>query len=244
MKGVILAGGSGSRMGLLALGLNKHLLPVAGEPMILHPVRKLAGAGVRDVLVVTSPEGVGPIARLLGDGSRFSCRVTYRVQESPGGVADALSLAGGFCGGSPICVLLGDNVFHDPLGPFLDAARKYAPWKAWVWVKGVPDARAYGVPVMRDGRVSRVVEKPDDPDALGGHFAVVGVYAYPPGVFAAVASLSPSPRGELEITDLNNSYAGRRALGDLPMQGWWVDAGTPESLAEADRLAREEPPLW
>lgn len=240
MRGVILAGGTGSRMGDLTRAVNKHLLPVGRAPMIGHALKKLASAGVEDVLVVTSPEGAGPLAALLGSGDRCFCRVTFRIQDRPDGIAGALLLAEDFCRGGRCVVVLGDNVWRDPLPAPLVAA---GDDRAWVCLSRVGDPERYGVATLDavTRRITSIEEKPARPD---GDLAVTGVYGFPADVFGVIDRLAPSARGELEITDVNNHYLSAGRLEHVTLPGWWLDAGEPEALAEANRLVREQTPSW
>jgi glucose-1-phosphate thymidylyltransferase len=233
LRGVVLAGGTGSRLFPLTKVTNKHLLPVGREPMIFHPVKKLVEAGVREILIVTGTEHMGAVVGLLGSGKDFGCELTYRVQDEAGGIAQALGLARGFGRGGRLVVVLGDNIFQAALTPFADAFRKQ-PHGAKILVKEVPDPGRYGVAVTEGNRVVRIIEKPKDPPSS---LAVTGVYFYDESVFDLIASLRPSARGELEITDVNNGFIARGDLTFDPLPGWWTDAGTFESLKVANELA-------
>jgi glucose-1-phosphate thymidylyltransferase len=241
VRGVILAGGRGTRLGELTRVTNKHLLPVGNQPMVCHALRKLTGAGVRDILLVSAAEDLGAFSALLGSGQRWGCELTYRPQEVPGGIAQALSLAEDFCRGATRClVLLGDNIFFDPLGGLL-ADAEARPDHAWVTLKRVRDPQRYGVAVLDGGRVIAIEEKPDEPK---GEHAVTGIYLYPPDVFAVIRDTRPGPRGEWEITDVNRRYLEQGRLGCRELAGYWTDAGTPASLKAADRLAGIKPPRY
>src|SRR3954462_6788041 len=176
LRGVILAGGKGSRLGELTRVTNKHLLPVGPIPMVYHPLRQLVVAGVRDILLVSGTEHMGDFVELLGSGKDHHCRLTYRVQDEAGGIAQALSLAEHFCLGSRAVVLLGDNIFRDPLVPLLEKANTRPDW-AWIGLKQVPDPGRYGVAELKGDQVIGIEEKPKDPKS---DLAVVGVYVYPP----------------------------------------------------------------
>jgi glucose-1-phosphate thymidylyltransferase len=234
-RGVVLAGGTGSRMAPLTLATNKHLLPVGDLPMILHPIAHLRDAGITEILVVTSPEAVGSFAALLGGGSRWGVRITFRVQDQPGGIAQALALAEDFANGERICVLLGDNMFSAPLAPQL------AHWldsgcAARVLLKRVSDPGRYGVARIEGDQIAEILEKPADPPS---DLAVTGIYFYDASVFEIAQRQRPSGRGEYEITDVNNVYIAQRQLSWGELDGWWTDAGTLESYAEANRLIRQ-----
>jgi len=233
MKGVVLAGGTGSRLFPLTKVTNKHLLPVGREPMIFHPVAKLTAAGIREILIVTGVDHMGDVVNLLGSGKEFGCRFTYKVQDEAGGIAQALGLAENFAGASPICVILGDNIFEEGIEPYVRAFGKQKEG-ARVLLKRVPDPQRYGVAeVSSDGKILAIAEKPRLPRS---DLAVTGVYMYDAGVFEFIRKLKPSARGELEITDVNNAYLKRGALRYDLMKGWWTDAGTFESLKHANEL--------
>lgn len=234
MKGVVLAGGTGSRLFPLTKVTNKHLLPVGQEPMVFHPIFKLRDAGIQEILVVTGLEHMGDVVNLLGSGREYRCRFTYKVQDEAGGIAQALGLAENFAGGEPVCVILGDNVFQDPILPFV---RAFARQKrgARVVLKRVKDPQRYGVAEVKGDRIVQIVEKPKAPRS---DLAVTGIYFYDGGVYDFIRRLKPSARGELEITDVNNAYLRRGALKFDVFQGWWTDAGTFESLHLANELVR------
>lgn len=235
MKGVILAGGLGTRLAPLTDATNKHLLPVGREPMIYHGVRQLLSAGITEILVVTSTEHVGDIVRCLGSGAKFECELTYRVQEHAGGIAHALALARTFAGGSPICVILGDNIFERPIAPYAAAFSKQK-WGARVLVTRVADPTRYGVAALDERQILHIEEKPTAPKS---DYAVVGLYFYDPQVFDIIDTIEPSDRGELEITAVNNVYARRGQLEYDVVEGKWTDAGTFDSLLEANRILSE-----
>src|SRR3954470_13097508 len=199
VRGVILAGGKGTRLGELTKVTNKHLLPVGPYPMVYHPLKKLTGAGIHDILLVSGTEHMGDFVELLGSGREHGCTLTYRVQDEAGGIAQALGLAELFCHGARSVVILGDNIFLDPLGPCVPAANKAPDW-AWVALKRVPDPGRYGVAELKGDRIVGIEEKPPHPR---GDTAVAGIYLSPPDVFDVVKTLKPSRRGELEITDVN-----------------------------------------
>lgn len=235
LRGVILAGGTGSRLFPLTRVTNKHLLPVGKVPMICHPVAKLRDAGIRDVLIVTGREHMGDVIELLGSGSELGVELTYRVQDEAGGIAQALSLARGFSGGGSVCVILGDNIFEDSLEPHVARYRE-AGGGAMVLLKEVPDPERFGVAELSpDGsKVLGIEEKPGSPKS---NLAVTGIYFYDSALFEIIDGLAPSARGELEITDVNNAYIERGELRFGVLQGEWTDAGTFPSYARANRLA-------
>ena len=236
MKGVVLAGGLGSRLHPLTKITNKHLLPVYNEPMVYYPIRKLVEAGIRDILLVTGGQNAGDFLRLLGNGEAFGLRqFNYAYQVGEGGIAAALRLAEPFADGSPLCVILGDQIIEKSIGPIVADVRR-RPQGAHIVLKEVPDPNRFGVPVLENGRILRIEEKPDQP---GSPYAVIGIYFYDNTVFDRVAKLVPSGRGELEITDLNNSYLEDGQLTYSVLDGWWADAGTFESLRLATNLVAE-----
>jgi glucose-1-phosphate thymidylyltransferase len=202
--------------------------------MIFHPLRKLTEAGIDEILVVTGVEHMGDVVTLLGSGKDFHCRFTYKVQDEAGGIAQALGLAENFAGDELICVILGDNIFQDPIGPWVKAFEAQGSG-ARLLLKQVPDPQRYGVAEVEGSRVVRIVEKPKKPKS---DLAVVGVYFYDGQVFEIIRTLKPSTRGELEITDVNNHYLTAGQLQWEQMRGYWTDAGTFESLAAANELMR------
>jgi glucose-1-phosphate thymidylyltransferase len=238
LRGVILAGGKGTRLGELTRVTNKHLLPVGPYPMVYHPLKKLVGGGIRDILLVSGTEHMGDFVELLGSGREHQCSLTYRVQDEAGGIAQALGLAELFCHGVRSLVILGDNVFLDPLGVFLEEANRHPGW-AWLALKQVHDPKRYGVAELAGSRIVSIEEKPARPKS---DYAVAGIYLYPPDVFEVIKTLRPSSRGELEITDVNRHYLEAGRLGYTVLDGYWTDAGTLESLAVANQLVRQTPP--
>jgi glucose-1-phosphate thymidylyltransferase len=240
MRGVILAGGKGTRLGELTKVTNKHLLPVGPYPMVYHPLKKLIGAGIQDILLVSGTEHMGDFIELLGSGSEHDCTLTYRVQDKAGGIAQALGLGELFSSGHRCCVVLGDNIFHEPLDHLLADANLH-PHFAWVALTKVPDPGRYGVAELRGHNVVSIEEKPEHPKS---DYAVAGIYVYPPDVFEVIRCLKPSQRGELEITDVNRYYLENNRLGYSIFNGYWTDAGTLDSLAYANELVRAQPPLW
>ncbi len=208
--------------------------------MVYYPIKKLTGAGIRDILLVSGTEHMGDFVELLGSGRLHQCSLTYRVQDEAGGIAQALGLAELFSKNSRSAVILGDNIFYDSLSPLLADANRM-PDYAWVAVKRVPDPGRYGVAEVMSGRIVGIEEKPAEPKS---DYAVAGIYVYPPDVFDAIKSLRPSGRGELEITDVNLHYLRQGRLGYTLLDGYWTDAGTLESLAIANQLVQETPPLY
>jgi glucose-1-phosphate thymidylyltransferase len=239
-RGVILAGGKGTRLGELTKVTNKHLLPVGPYPMVYHPLKKMTGAGLTDLLLVSGTEHMGDFVELLGSGKDHGCRLTYRVQDEAGGIAQALGLAEQFCHGVRSLVILGDNIFYDSLKAHVAAAEQKADW-ARVLLKRVPDPQRYGVAEVRGEAIVGIEEKPKNPKS---DYAVAGIYLYPADVFDVVKTLRPSARGELEITDVNRYYLEKGRLGHSLLEGYWTDAGTLESLAHANGLVNEQMPVF
>ncbi|OFV99770.1 MAG: spore coat protein [Acidobacteria bacterium RIFCSPLOWO2_12_FULL_54_10] len=236
MKGIILAGGLGSRLFPLTKITNKHLLPVYNEPMIYYPMRTLVDAGIREILLVTGGHNAGDFLKLLGNGEAFGLRLlNYAYQVGEGGIADALRLAEPFADGEPVCVILGDNIIEKGIGDIVAKYRKQ-PDGAHIILKEVPDPNRFGVPAFENGRIVRIEEKPSAP---ASQFAVIGIYFYDASVFRRIQDLVPSDRGELEITDLNNSYLAEGRLTHSILDGWWTDAGTFESLRVATNLVAD-----
>lgn len=234
MKGIILAGGTGSRLYPLTKVTNKHLLPVGKYPMIFHAIYKLRAAGIRDILVVTGKEHMGDVVNLLASGREYGVSFTYKVQDEAGGIAQALGLAEQFVGSDKMVVILGDNVFSDDITPYVENFRRQESG-AKILLQEVPDPQRFGVPVLKDGKIIRIEEKPEQPSS---RYAVTGIYMYDSKVFDIIRTLRPSSRGEYEITDVNNAYIARGELTYDILQGWWTDAGTPGSYARANELAR------
>lgn len=229
----MLAGGTGSRLLPLTKVTNKHLLPVGRKPMIYYPIEKLIQAGIEEILIVTGTEHMGDVVALLGSGKDLGCRFTYKVQDEAGGIAQALSLAENFAGADKMCVILGDNIIEDDIGPTVRAFATFPPNCAHVFLKQVSDPKRFGVAEVHDGKIVSIEEKPAEPKS---DLAVTGIYLYDPGVFEVILTLKPSARGELEISEVNQHYAGMGALGYDTLKGWWSDAGTFESLSRATEL--------
>ncbi len=233
MKGIVLAGGLGSRLSPLTKITNKHLLPVYHQPMIYYPIQTLINAGIDDIMIVTGGNSAGDFLKLLGNGKNFGLKhLNYTYQEGEGGIADALSLVEHFAGGDPICVVLGDNIIE---GNIRKAAEDYRTQKtgAKILLKKVHDPNRFGVPELDGDNVLQIEEKPVNPKS---DFAVIGIYFYDNTVFDIIKTLKPSNRGELEITDVNNHFINRGAMTWNELDGWWTDAGTFESLLHASNL--------
>jgi len=238
LKGLVLAGGTGSRLMPLTKVTNKHLLPVGQKPMIYYPIEKLTSVGISQILVVTGVEHMGDVVGLLGSGKNFGCQFTYRVQDEAGGIAEALGLAESFAQGKPLAVILGDNIFEDDLKKYAD---RFISQKtgARLLLKKVQYPQRFGVAEISGEKVISIEEKPKEPKS---NYAVTGVYFYDVEVFDIIRTLKPSARGELEITDVNNAYITKGRLAYDILDGWWTDAGTFDSLNKASELVIKEPP--
>ena len=233
MKGVVLAGGLGTRLRPLTAVTNKHLLPVYDRPMIYYPIQTLVNAGITDIMIVTGGNSAGDFLKLLGNGKTFGLKhLNYTYQEGEGGIAEALSLVEHFAAKEPVCVVLGDNIIE---GNIAAAVRAYVEQGkgAKIILKKVPDPDRFGVPELDGQRVLRIEEKPESPKS---EYAVIGVYMYDGEVYDIIRTLEPSGRGELEITDVNNAYIERDEMTWEELEGWWTDAGTFESLQRASNL--------
>lgn len=236
MKGVVLAGGLGSRLFPLTKITNKHLLPVYDRPMIHYPVQTLINAGIDDIMIVTGGNYAGDFLQLLGNGKDFGLKhLNYTYQQGEGGIADALSLVRHFADDGPVCVVLGDNIIEKNICGAADDYRRQGKG-AKILLKKVPDPQRFGVPELDGDKVVRIEEKPKEPKS---DFAVIGVYFFDNTVFDVISTLKPSDRGELEITDVNNHYIGQGTMTWSELDGWWTDAGTFGSLLHASNLVAE-----
>ncbi len=233
MKGIVLAGGTGSRLFPLTKITNKHLLPIFDKPMIYYPIQTLVEAGIKDILLVTGGRNSGDFLRLLANGKEFGlAHLNYTYQEGEGGIADALALAEHFADGGKVCVILGDNIIEGSIREAVEAFERQERG-ARILLKQVQDAERFGVAEMQGGRIVGIEEKPAHPKS---NHAVIGIYMYDGTVFDKVRTLVPSRRGELEITDVNNAYIQEGTMSFSPLDGWWTDAGTFESLLRAANL--------
>jgi glucose-1-phosphate thymidylyltransferase len=243
MKGVVLAGGSGSRLYPLTKITNKHLLPIYDKPMIYYPIQTLVDAGIREILIVTGGKNAGDFLRLLANGKEFGLHhLHYTYQEGEGGIAEALALAEHFADGDKLCVILGDNIIEGSIRQAVEDFRRQSAG-AKLLLKEVPDAKRFGVAEIRGDRIIGIEEKPKIPKS---NYAVTGIYMYDNAVFEKIRTLVPSARGELEITDVNNIYIREETMTFSFLEGWWTDAGTFDSLVRATnfvvksrRVARE-----
>ena len=229
MKGLILAGGKGPRLQPVTYVVNKHMVPILNRPMILYPLETLKHLGATDIMVISGGGHIGGIAEFLGDGSEYGVQLTYRVQKSAGGIAQALGLAKDFVGVDSVAVVLGDNIFENAKLP--KPPKNAGKDEAFLYFARPKDPSRFGVPVLKgsNGRVVKIEEKPKRPKSP---YAVTGLYIYPSNVFNVVANLKPSARGELEITDVNNWYIKKGRCGHAVFKGFWSDAGTRESLKQ------------
>jgi len=236
MKGIILAGGIGSRLFPLTRVTNKHLLPVYDRPMIFFPIQTLVNAGITDILLVTGGQNAGDFLRLLGNGKDFGLQhINYTYQQGEGGIADALRLAEYFAAGQKICVVLGDNIIETNIIAACAQFRKQESG-AHILLKEVADPQRFGVPVFEGGRIVRIEEKPKEAKSP---YAVIGIYMYDATVFDRIRKLKPSARGEFEITDVNNRFLADGTLTYSVLDGWWTDAGTFDSLLRATNLVAQ-----
>ena len=236
MKGVILAGGLGTRLHPLTKITNKHLLPVHKQPMIYYPIQTLINAGINDIMIVTGGNSAGDFLRLLGNGKDFGLKhLNYTYQEGEGGIADALSLVEHFADDQPVCVVLGDNIIERDIRSAADQYREQGGG-AKIMLKKVHDPQRFGVPELDGDKVLQIEEKPKDPKS---DYAVIGIYFYDHTVFDVIKTLVPSDRGELEITDVNNHYIRRGEMTWNELDGWWTDAGTFESLLRASNMVAD-----
>ncbi len=232
LKGVILAGGLGTRLYPLTKVTSKHLLPVGNEPMVFHTIRQLIDAGITEILIVANPNHIGDFVRVLGSGKEIGCALTYRVQEEAKGIAHALALAEGFASNDNIVVMLGDNIFESSIKQVVSEFQTQKAG-ARVLLKKVDDPERFGVANLNGNRIISIDEKPTHPKS---NYVVVGVYCYDSNVFDIIKTIKPSARGEYEITSVNNVYIERGILEHSYLQGEWVDAGTFDALVTANNI--------
>ncbi len=234
MKGIILAGGLGTRLRPLTLITNKHLLPLYDKPMILYPLETLKRSGITDIMIVCGREHGGHFMNFLGSGDEYGAKISYALQNGSGGIAEALSLAEDFVDGERIAVILGDNIFENDFSKGIEKFSKFSG--AMVFLKKVPDPHRFGVANIENGEIVKIEEKPKEPKS---DMATVGFYLYDPDVFEKIKKLTPSHRGELEITDVHNFYIHEKRLYYDTVEGFWSDAGTFDSLLSAGRWAMD-----
>jgi glucose-1-phosphate thymidylyltransferase len=237
MKGVILAGGNGTRLRPLTAVTNKHLLPIYDKPMIYYPLQTLADAGITDILIITGGDHAGSIFKLMGSGKDFGVKFTYRVQDEAGGLPHAIALAEGFVGNDKFISINGDNILSDSIKPCADAfASGKEDARILLYETTVEEARKAGVAVLEGEKVVKLIEKPKDPPT---NWVSIGVYFFNSGVFDIIRTLKPSARGELEITDIHNRYIQQGKLAASKISGEWLDAGNIDELARANRIVKE-----
>ncbi len=232
MKGIILAGGNGTRLHPLTKVTNKHLLPVYNKPMIFYPIETLVKAGIQDIIIITGKEHAGSFMNLLGSGKEFNAKFSYALQDEAGGIAQAIGLAEHFVHNEPVTVILGDNIVLDDISEEVKTFKEGGK----IFLKEVKDPERFGVPVFENDKIIRIEEKPKQPKSK---HAVTGVYLYDSTVFDKIRTLKPSQRGELEVTDLNNLYLQEGKLSFSFLKNQWLDAGTPDSLLEASNILKE-----
>jgi glucose-1-phosphate thymidylyltransferase len=236
VKGIILAGGLGTRLHPLTKITNKHLLAVYDKPMVYHPLEALVDAGIDDIMIVTGGNNAGDFLRLLGNGSDFGLKhINYTYQEGEGGIAEALGLTEHFAEGHKVAVILGDNIFENSIKSYVDQFRKQENG-ARILIREVPDPERFGTVELKDDRIVGIEEKPKTPKS---NYIVTGIYMYDSSVYDIIKTLKPSDRGELEITDVNNAYIKKGNMHYDILDGWWTDAGTIESLHKANNLVAE-----
>jgi glucose-1-phosphate thymidylyltransferase len=236
LKGIVLAGGTGSRLFPLTKVTNKHLLPVGDKPMIYHPIEALLKAGITEILIVTGTEHMGDVVSLLGSGKDFNCKFTYKVQDEAGGIAQALLLAENFAANDLVTVILGDNIFNDDLTPYVKKFEEKGEG-AKILLREVDDPQRFGVAELEGDLIVGIAEKPKEPKS---NRIVTGIYMYDAKVYDIIKTLKPSARGEYEITDVNNNYIAKKQLQFDVLKGWWTDAGTLESIKHASKLVEGE----
>ena len=231
MKGIILAGGTGTRLGILTKVVNKHLLPIYNKPMIMYPLQTLISLGIKSMMIVTDKGRAGDFMNLLGSGKNYGVRFTYGLQDTAAGIADAISVAEDFAGGDEVTIILGDNLFLDNFSP--KPSKKNT---ARIFLSPVKDPHRFGIATIDNNQITEIVEKPRNNQS---NLAVTGLYQYPPDVFDIVSQLKPSHRNELEVTDLNKAFLEQGRLDYEIVNSYWIDAGTVESLYEAQKKVRD-----
>ena len=237
MKGIILAGGSGTRLHPLTLAVSKQLMPIYDKPMIYYPLSTLMWAGIKEILIISTPHDLPLFQQLLGDGKKLGCRFEYAVQENPNGLAEAFIIGKEFVGNDKVALILGDNIFYGTgLGRMLQ--NNNDPEGGIIYAYHVHDPERYGVVDFdKDGKVLSIEEKPEKPKS---NFAVPGIYFYDNSVIEIAANIAPSHRGELEITDVNKEYLkrGNLKVSILDRGTAWLDTGTFQSLMQAGQFVQ------
>ncbi len=234
MKGIVLAGGAGTRLRPLTKITSKQLLPVYNKPMVLYPIETLVKAGIEDILLIIAPSNAGDFLKLLGSGKNYGCKISYEIQESPDGLAQAVTIGENFIGDDNVTLILGDNLYEDDFSKDIREFKKGAK----IFAIHTKEAKRFGV-VEFDEKMKAlsIEEKPEKPKSS---YAVTGLYVYDNSAIKKAKSLKPSARGELEITDLNNLYLKEGSLEVAFVQGKWFDCGTFESLFAATELIRNK----
>lgn len=234
MRGIILSGGSGTRLRPLTKITSKQLLPIYNRPMIYYPLDTLIKAGIKEILIIVSPERAGDYLNLLGSGREFGVKFTYEIQDKPEGLAQAFIIGEKFIQGESVAMILGDNIFEDDFAADISNFQGGAK----VFAKHVPDPERFGVVKFDEKmKAEKIIEKPVE---YLSNYAVTGLYVYDHRVVEVAKNLKPSPRGELEITDLNNWYLEKGELEVAMVEGEWLDAGTFDSLLKAQLFAKEK----
>lgn len=234
MRGIILSGGLATRLRPCTTVTSKGMLPIYNRPMIYYPLNMLLKAGIKDILIIISPDHAGDYLRLLGSGSQFGVRFTYEIQEKPNGLAEAFIIGKTFIGTDDVTMILGDNIFADDLSDEIKNFKKGAK----VFAKAVPDPERFGIVELdADGRAVSIEEKPKVPKS---NLCLTGLYIYDSRVVEVAKTVKPSERGELEITDLHRWYMEKGELEVVKIEQEWIDAGTFDSLYMAQALAKEK----
>lgn len=238
MKGIVLAGGSGTRLYPITQGVSKHLLPIYDKPMIFYPLSVLMLAGIKDILLISTPDDIGSYKRLLEDGSDYGINITYEVQHKPNGLAEAFIISEDFIGTDKVCLILGDNIFYGQgFSPKLKQAAELSDG-AIIFGYRVRNPKDFGiVEIDRENKIKSIQEKPNSPKS---NIAVTGLYFYDNNVIDISKNIKPSSRGELEITCVNNEYLkrGKLEFEELGRGFAWLDTGTHDSLLEASRFVQ------
>ncbi len=233
MKGIVLAGGTGSRLSPLTDVTNKHLLPIGMKPMIFYPIERMVEAGITDIMIITGTSHMGSMFDLLGSGAKLGCQFTYRVQDQPNGIGGALQLCKDFVGDDSCLVILGDNIFTGDLTTHVNRYENEIGSGCMLFLRKVNDPHRYGVATFKDDKLVKITEKPDVPDS---DLCITGVYVYDSNVFNIIDDIAPSGRGELEVTDINNEYISLGLTEYCILEGFWTDAGVPESYKFANEM--------
>jgi glucose-1-phosphate thymidylyltransferase len=234
MRGIILAGGAGTRLSPLTKVTSKQLLPIYNKPMIYFPLETLMKAGITEILIIVAPDHAGDFVKLLGSGKELGCNISYEVQEKPGGLSEAFIIGENFIDNEQVALILGDNLFEED---FVEPIKQFKGG-ALVFASEVPDPQRFGVVEFdENNKVISIVEKPTEPKSK---YAITGLYVYDNTVVQKAKSLQPSPRGELEITDLNNLYLKEGTMEVAFIKGKWLDTGTFEALFQATEFVRNK----